>query len=180
MKCVKRIVRAVLAMSFVASAAACTKTQAKTPDQVVVLNTPAPPARVTIPVEIHQPEPEPAPAPPTAASVPPPAKPRTEPAARPTTPAAVLPATEMPSAPVLQTTVDVGALEQRTQGLLKEAQGNLDRTRYSDISLQARAQYDLAKSFIRTAFRALRDKNYTYAEYLAAKAAAIAKELAKG
>lgn len=180
---VKLLARVTLAILSIASLAACSKVQARTPEQVVALNTPPPPARVTIPIQLPDPEPEPSPAPPTAAATPATTtRPRSESTtAKPATPPASPPAAETPPAgPVLQTTPNTGALAERTNGLLKEAQTNLDRIKYSDISVQARAQYDQAKSFIKTAGRALHDKNFTYAEYLAAKAAAIAKELAKG
>ena len=91
-----------------------------------------------------------------------------------------------PPAPVetpavaLQTTADVGPLEQKTNGLLFEAQQNLDRVKRKDLGQQARAQYDSAVSFIKSARSALVVKNYVFAEQLATKALAVAKELAKG
>ena len=178
-------VRLMCVVWLIASLAACSKAQART-EPLMALNVPPPPARVAVPVQIHEPEeapsPEPAPlvAPPAA-----PARPRTEagpgrgserPAITPPAPANPI---ETTVPPVLQTTANVGALEQKATTLLNQAQGNLDRVNYRDLGVQAREQYDRALGFIKNARGALRIRNFMYAEQLAAKAAAVARELVK-
>jgi hypothetical protein len=155
--------------------------QAKTPaapTPVVALDIPTPPARVTIPVELPDVEP------PTNAQQPAasPARPRADSSAapRPAPPPAPTPAPTESPAPVLQTTTDTGGQERKTQSLIDEAARNLENVKYRDLSPQAKAQYDSAVSFIKNARVALRNKNYMYAEQLAMKAAAVARELVKG
>jgi hypothetical protein len=165
------------------TAAGCARMQARTP-QPVAMSVPPPPPRVAIPVVLPEPWVEP-PAPPAAEPTEP-ARPRVDAPSRsadrpqPAPAPPVTAAAPEPPAPVLQTTTNVGALEQRASRLLREAEGNLDRVSYRDLNLQARAQYDRAIGFIRNARSALNVKNYNYAEQLAAKAAAVARELIKG
>ena len=170
-----------LAIAASAGLVACTKAQARTPTAQVALAIPLPPPRVMIPVELSAPEPPP----PPPAPVPEPDRTRAERSttARPgdkpvTTPAPVI--AESPSAPVLRTTADVAALEQRTAGLLQEAESSLGRVKYADLGSQAKEQFNSAMSFIRLARGALRVKNYMQAESLADKAAKLARELVKG
>lgn len=173
--------RLVVALAGCVAAVACAKTQARTVPSVALV-TPAPPARVAVPVPLPEPEappatPVPTPEPATRPREAPP--PRTErPAAAAPAPAAPAPAADAPT--VLQTTGDATAFEQRTRTLLDEAQRNLDRVKRETLGASARAQYDSAESFIRSAHQALRIRNYLYAEYLATKAAAVARELVKG
>lgn len=166
------------------AAAGCARPQARTPEAVIALEIPPPPARVPIPVIL--PEPEDAP-PETVADTPAPTPPRSrEPntAARDRAPAAnttpPVPPETPSTGPVLQTTTRIGEVAQKTLGLLAAAQRDLDRVGYSALGANARAQYDLAQSFIRQAKSALSIKNYNYAEQLADRAAAIASQLVKG
>ena len=175
------ILNAALVAALVTTAAACRKVEAKTPaapPPVVALDIPAPPARVTIPVELPDVEPPPNAQQPAARPLPP----RTDNSAapRPTPPPAPAPAPSEGPAPVLQTTTDTGGQERKTQSLIDEAARNLENVKYRDLSPQAKAQYDSAASFIKNARLALRNKNYMYAEQLATKAAAVARELVKG
>jgi hypothetical protein len=175
------IVSTALVAVLVTSAAACRKVQAKTPaapPPVVALDIPTPPARVTIPVELPDVEPPPNAQPPAAS----PSRPRADNSAapRPAPPPAPAPAPTEGPAPVLQTTTDTGGQERKTQSLIDEAAHKLENVKYRDISPQAKAQYDSAVSFIKNARVALRNKNYMYAEQLAMKAAAVARELVKG
>jgi hypothetical protein len=168
-----------------AGVSGCAKVQARTPTPppVVALAIPAPPARVTIPVDLPEPEPAAASAAPTSA----PARPRPDASGgrTPDRPAAAAPAppppvTEPPSPnTVLQTTADTSALEQSTASLLAEAQRNLNGVRYQDLNQQAKAQFDAARSFIKNAQEAVKSKNFMYAQQLASKAAAVARELSK-
>jgi hypothetical protein len=157
--------------------------QARTPPPVV-MHVPPPPPRVAIPVSLPEvpvvePEPEPPPAPP---ATPPRSRPDSTPPrtiiekAPPPTPAA---SAEAP-APVLQTTTNVGALEQRASWLLQEAERNLKSVNRAQLVPQERAQFDRAMSFMRNARGALQIKNFNYAEQLAGKAASLARALIKG
>jgi hypothetical protein len=155
--------------------------QARTPPPVAML-VPLPPPRVAIPVSLpEQPIVEPEPEPPTAAPTAP-ARPRpdTVPARtveKPTPPPAPT-APETP-APVLQTTVNTGELEQRASWLLGEAEKNLERVNRGQLIPQERAQFDRAMGFIRNARNAIQLKNFNYAEQLAVKAASLARALVK-
>jgi hypothetical protein len=172
---------AAVAAALVTTSTACRKVQAKTPaapPPVMALDIPTPPARVTIPVELPDVEP------PTSAQQPAarPSPPRTDNSAAPraTPPPTPAPAAAEGPAPVLQTTTDTGGQERKTQSLIDEAARNLENVKYRELSPQAKAQYDSAVSFIKNARLALRNKNYPYAEQLAMKAAALARELVKG
>jgi hypothetical protein len=179
---VRLFTRGLVAIVASASLAACTKAQARTPAPQVALAMPVPPPRVTIPVELPEPEPvAAAPAPTPEPSPVRPDRPITRPtnSGAPTSPATVI--AESPTAPVLRTTTaDVAALEQRTNGLLQEAESSLGRVKYADLRDQAKEQFNSALSFIKLAKGALRVKNYMQAESLANKAAVLARELVKG
>lgn len=160
--------------------AACAQSQARTLPPVV-MHVPPPPPRVAIPVSLPEPIEEPEAAPPTTAPASPARPPRETPprtAERPAAPAPPAAAPETPTA-VLQTTVNVGALEQRASWLLGDAEKNLERVNRGQLVAQERAQYDSAMSFIRNARRALQNKNFNYAEQLADKAAKLARALVK-
>jgi hypothetical protein len=159
---------------------ACGKVQAHTPEPMPGLDVPAPPSRVVVPVTLDDPPP---PAPP-ATSTPPPPRSRETPQtpARPpdrTVTSAPPTATPAEPAPVLQTTSNVGELEQHARVSLAAAQRDLDRVDYRGLGANARDQYDSAKRFMRQADGALRGKNFTYAAQLADKAAALASLLVK-
>ena len=179
---VVRPLRLILLVVVAVGCAACSRMQARTPPPVAML-VPPPPPRVAIPVSLpEQPVVEPEPEPPAAAPTTPP-RPRTDTAPartveKPMPPPA--PATPEAPAPVLQTTVNVGALEQRATWLLGLAEKDLERVNRGQLAAQARAQFDRAMSFIRNARSALQIKNFNYAEQLAAKAASLARELVKG
>jgi hypothetical protein len=160
--------------------AACSRMQARTLPPVA-MNVPPPPPRVAIPVSlpeqpVTEPEPDPPAAPPAT-----PARPRTEtapprtviepkPSAAPATPEGPTP---------LQTTANVSALAQRATWLLGEAEKALERVNLAQLVPQERAQYHLARGFIRNARNALQLKNFTFAEQLADKAAKLARALVK-
>jgi hypothetical protein len=161
---------------------ACGRMQARTPPPVAML-VPPPPPRVAIPVALPEPPVvEPEPAPPAAAPAEP-TRPRTDSAPpRPTdkpTPPPTPAAPETPTA-VLQTTANVGAIEQRASWLLSQAEKNLERVNRGQLAVQARAQFDAAMGFVRNARAAMQRKNFNYAEHLALKAARLAQELVKG
>jgi hypothetical protein len=177
-----RALRIASAMLLLAAAAACSKAQARVPVPVTALDTPAPPERVLIPVVLNAPvepppaEPEPEP------ETPPPTRPRPSAAntSRPPASPEAAPAPGAPAQPVLRTTTDVGAAEERIRTFIAEAEQNLNRLRVNELSAQARAHYDAARGFIRQANDALRVKNYMHAETLAKNAAVLAGQLVKG
>jgi hypothetical protein len=178
---VRRSLHVVAVLAAAAGVAGCARTQARTVPQVAML-VPPPPPRVAIPVSLPEPAVEPEEAPPEPA---PPAPPptRTETPAprtvidRPSPPPAA--ATDAP-APVLQTTPNVGALEQRVTWLIGDAEKNLERVNRGQLGVQARAQFDRAVSYIRGARNAMQIRNFNYAEQLADKAARIARALVPG
>jgi len=92
-----------------------------------------------------------------------------------TTPAAAVGA----PAPSLQTTANVGELEQKIRALLTRAARDLEKIDVRTLGTAARAQYDDAKRFAEQAEAALKVKNLAFAEQLADKAATLAGLLAK-
>jgi hypothetical protein len=79
----------------------------------------------------------------------------------------------------LQTTPNLGQAETRIRGLLANASRDLNRIDYRALSVDAQAQYDIAKRFTEQADEALKTKNIVFAEQLADKAAALAAQLLK-
>lgn len=138
------------------------------------LNAPEPPARVVVPAP-EQPTLPPIEEPPPAAETT--AKPaRTAP---PRTAVATTPPTEPPPAsttppPVLQTSANPVEFERRVRAQLTLAQTNLAQINPRNLGVEARAQYDAARGFIRQAEDALKVKNLVYAGQLADKAATMA------
>ena len=176
-----RPLRLIVLVVVAVGCAACSRMQARTPPPVVML-VPPPPPRVAIPVSLPEPVVEPEPelpaATPTAPARP---RPETTPARtvdRPTPPPAPA-ATPETAAPALQTTANVGALEQRASSLLGQAEKDLERVNRGQLIPQERAQFDRAWSFIRNARNAIRNKNFSFAEQLSVKAALLARALVK-
>ena len=166
-----------------AGLSACARTQAQTVPPVTML-VPPPPPRVAIPVSLPEPAAEPEDAPPAPA--PPSTPPRTTRIDTPP-PRTVIDRPSPPPAaavdnpgPVLQTTANVSALEQRITWLLGDAEKNLERINRAQLAVQARTQYDRAVSFIRGARNAMQIRNFNYAEQLADKAARLARALLPG
>jgi hypothetical protein len=181
---VTSLARPVLALICIFGVTACARSRPALPGAVLALDTPAPPARVPIPVYLPEPE-EIAPPPVAAAPPPPQTRPRessstAKPTDKPPVTTPPVASTETPVPPVLQTTTNIGAVEQKTLALLADAQRNLDLVSYGSLGSEARAQYDRAQVFVRMARSALAIKNYVYAELLADKAASVARLLAKG
>ena len=173
--------RLALAALIPAGLAACNKVQAHVPGPVASLEMPEPPGRSLIPVELPE-YVEPVPAP-VEEPEPPPSTARPAVAVtRPTPPAATpaAPAPEAPPPPVLQTTSNTAALEQKIVQLLGSAQQNLKSVNFRDLSATGRAHYDRTRDFIRMAGDALKIRNFMLAEQLAIKAAAVADLLVKG
>ena len=93
-------------------------------------------------------------------------------------PPAAPPPTEEPPR-TLQTTANATQAEQRIRGLLANAGRDLGRIDYRALSVDAQAQYDIAKRFTQQADEAMKGKNIVFAEQLADKAAALAAQLLK-
>lgn len=167
-----------LSASILLGVSGCAKSPPRTPT-VTALAVPAPPARLLIPVtlpEYVEPEPEPvvvAPEPEPAR----PAPPRTADKPSETPPA---PAVDAPPPPVLQTTANPSAQEERITGLLGSAEQRLKTINFRQLTRAGQEHFRQAQSFIRMANEALRIKNYMYAEQLATKANTVAGLLIKG
>jgi hypothetical protein len=186
-----RFLRVVL-LAALAAAAGCAKTRASAQPGGPALETPIAPARVlSSPIEseptVTAAPPIEGPAPRTTPEAPRAAAPRPE---RPTPPpaaAAAEPSTPNPASPLpvdepprtLQTTANASVAEQRIRGLLANATRDLSRIDYRALSVDAQAQYDIAKRFTEQADEALKVKNTVFAEQLADKAAALAAQLLK-
>jgi len=94
--------------------------------------------------------------------------------------APVKPAADAPAPPPsLQTTANVGELEQKIRLVLDRAAHDLEKIDARTLGADARAQFDEAKRFAEQANAALKVKNLVFAEQLADKAAALAASLAK-
>jgi hypothetical protein len=62
--------------------------------------------------------------------------------------------------------------------LLRSASRDLNRVDYRGLTRGGREQYDQAKGFTEEAEKALRERNFVYAQTAADKAAKLASELA--
>jgi hypothetical protein len=176
----RRLNVAVLAVGL-AGAAACNKEiKPQLPTPVVFMETPPPPGRLFIPVELPEPAPPPPDTPEPPVPLPVPARPAPAAPARPVErPAAATPPETAP-APVLRTNDDTAGTERRIAQLIETAEQNLNKVNYRDLNPNARTQYDAARNFIRQAGDAMKVKNYTYADQLATRAATLAGLLIKG
>lgn len=157
----------------------CNKARPQLPTPLVLMETPPPPARLLIPVELPEPAPPEPEAPEPPAPPPTPARPvpaaTTRPTEKPTTP----PPAEATPPPVLRTAADTEAAERRVTQLLMTAQQYLGRISYRELNADARTHYDFATSFIRRAETALKARNYSFAEQLASRAVSVAGQLVK-
>jgi hypothetical protein len=68
--------------------------------------------------------------------------------------------------------------ERRITELLRNASRDLNRVDYRGLTRGGREQYDQAKGFTEEAEKALRERNFVYAQTAADKAAKLASELA--
>jgi hypothetical protein len=172
---------------LLSTALACTKPVVHAAPPVPGLIAPEPPDRLIVPTEVVVPDP-PAAAVPTPTT---PVKPTTVRSAasdRPSTPAppasvpaAAAAAESLPPSQVLQTSGNLAELEQRAQASITQVEQELNRIQASvqQLPANARAQYDAARGFVRSAKDALRVKNVVLARELADKAASLASQLAK-
>ena len=174
-----------LAMCALSAALAggCAKARAETVPDGPPLATPQPPSRVFAPIEeeplVSSPVAEApvAPAPRVPANTQParrtpppePEKPTPAPA-----PAASVEAPRVLSA--VSAPLDPEA-EKRINELLRSAKGDLSRVDYRGLTRGGREQYDSAKGFTEEAEKALKERNFIYAQTAADKAAKLAAEL---
>jgi hypothetical protein len=166
-----------------ALASGCAKARAETVPDGPPLATPQPPSRVFAPIEeeplVSSPVAEApvAPAPRVPANTQParrtpppePEKPTPAPA-----PAASVEAPRVLSA--VSAPLDPEA-EKRINELLRSAKGDLSRVDYRGLTRGGREQYDSAKGFTEEAEKALKERNFIYAQTAADKAAKLAAEL---
>ena len=192
------LLRLVVAALLGAGASACARTQARTQPEAPPLATPPAPPRVIVPIDSEpitssSPPADEAPARPPGSrgsgrAAPPRSElksdgPKPEPA-KPGESAKAESAAEPPRAAVeepvpprtLQTApaANAGEAEKKIRGQLTRAARDLNRVDYGALSVDAKAQYDTAKRFMRQAEEALKVKNFVFAENLADKAAALA------
>jgi hypothetical protein len=169
----------------------CFRAQARTAPDAPPLDVPPPPPRLVEAVEPNTPEPiglieEPAR---TA-----PARPRGTPAAQrpeppkqePPKPEPVqveVPKVEEPAKPQPAATLQMtptqreAELEREIRMLVARANTDLGRVDYGRLNSDARAQYELAKTFIRQADEAMKSRNLVFARTNADKAATLAAQL---
>lgn len=79
--------------------------------------------------------------------------------------------------PPLQTSANVAEVEKQARTLLQQATRNLERIDYRSLTADGRAEFDTATRFVRQAMTALQEKDVTFAEQLARKAATLAARL---
>jgi hypothetical protein len=165
-----------------ALAGGCAKARAETVPDGPPLATPQPPSRVFAPIEEEPLVSSPVADAPvaTAPRVPPPAPP-----ARRTPP----PEPEKPAAAAPQPTVEVPRVlsaasapadpeaERRITEMLRSATRDLNRVDYRGLTRGGRESYDQAKGFIEEAEKALKERNFVYAQTTADKAGKLATEL---
>ena len=179
-----KVPHAAAAVLIVAGVSGCHQAPPKLPPPMPALEVPLPPGRLIIPSPIPESKVEPTPTPVAPPPVRPPATtPTPHPAERSTPPPAPTPTPEPtppPSnAPVLQTTSDVIAIEQKAKAQLASAQHDLDKINPKTLGPDAKVQYDAARQYITQADDALKLKNYIFAGQLADKAAVLASLLVK-
>ena len=182
----------ILAFLACMAASACAHPQAKVAPPPPTLDVPPAPPRVVEATEVEIPQPvgpieEPVRSQPSrprpASGAPARSEPRSEPPrVEPPPVEAARPSEEplrQPPPATLQTTPSQrdGEVEGRIRALLARANANLRRIDYRALGAGARTQYDAARSFIRQADEALRERKLEFAASLADKAAALATEL---
>jgi len=180
--------RAFCVLSCAAVAGGCGKKHIQTVADGPALAMPAPPSRVFAPIEDEEPlastRPEqqrPAEAP-SAPQPPSPARRRPTPAEaerteQPPAPAPPAPTIEVPRELRAASSPTDADAERKIGDLIKRASTTLGNVYYQGLSPQRRELYELAKASITDAEKAMKERNYQYAETLADKAAKLATEL---
>jgi hypothetical protein len=178
--------RAWCVLSCAAVAGGCGKKHIQTVADGPALVMPAPPSRVFAPIEDEEPlastsQPTP-PTQPPSASPPPPRAPRPRPteerAEQPPAPTpAPTPAIEVPRELRAASSPTDADAERKIGDLIKRASSTLGNVYYQGLSVQRRELYELAKASINDAEKAMKERNYQFAETLADKALKLATEL---
>jgi hypothetical protein len=179
--------RAFCVLSCAVLAAGCGKKQIKTVADGPALAMPEPPSRVFAPIEDEEPlassaVPDASPARPPAAVNPtrPPSRPRpaeTERTEQAPPAPAVAPTPEPPRELRPASSPGDQESERKIGELMRRAQQTLNNVDYRVLSTGRRENYDQAKAMITEAEKALKERNYLYAETLADKAVKLATEL---
>jgi hypothetical protein len=166
-----------------AAAAGCAKASAQTVPDGPPLAMPQPPTRVFAPLEdeplVSSPVAETTAAP--APRVPPPPPARRQPQPEPEKPAAPAPA----PAPAAEQPRELRAASspadpestQRILEVLRNAARDLKSVDYGKLTRGGKESYDQAKGFAEEAEKALKERNFVYAQTAADKAAKLASEL---
>ena len=174
-----------LAMCALSAALAggCAKARAETVPDGPPLATPQPPSRVFAPIEeeplVSSPVAEAPVAPPPRVPATTQPRPRTPPPEPEKPTPAPAPAASVEAPRVLSAVsapLDPEA-EKRINELLRNAKGDLSRVDYRGLTRGGREQYDSAKGFTEEAEKALKERNFIYAQTAADKAAKLAAEL---
>jgi hypothetical protein len=185
-----QLLAAVALCAALASGAGCRRAQARTVPEMPALEVPPPPPRYVAPADaaVFEPIPlveVPVRTAPEAPPVVPPSLPRdavrVDPPKTEPVPEQPKPVEEVRSpATTLQTTTAdrEGVLERRIRASLKTAGDVLNRVDYRKLNADVQLQYDTAKSFMRQAEEALKNKNLVFAQTVADKAVALAGQLA--
>ena len=169
----------------------CHRAHAKTALESPPLDMPTSPPREVEPNEVEMPQPVPLPQEPARTAAPRlrpapvrearPEQPKPEPQKAEAAPVEPPKPEEPPKPPALLQTTPANTevdLERGIRATLIRAQTDLNRVDTGRLNADARTQYDTAKSFIRQAEAAVRDKNLVFAKTVADKAAVLAAQLA--
>jgi hypothetical protein len=171
------------ALLAASAASGCAKARAETVPDGPPLATPPPPSRVFAPLEDEPLVSSPVPETPAAPAP-------TVPVARPTPRRQAAAENEKPEpapppAPVVETReLRAASLpgdpesEKRILGLLQSASRDLKGVDYGRLTRGGKESYDQAKGFVEEAEKALKERNFVYAQAAADRAAKLANELA--
>jgi hypothetical protein len=169
-----------------AVASGCAKARAQTVPDGPPLAMPPPPSRVFSPLEeeplVSSPvaEASPAPAPRTATTAPPTRKPAPPEPEKPAAPAPPpVPSAEQPRQLSAASLPSDPESEKRIIALLNNAARDLKNVDYGKLTRGGKEQYDQAKGFAEEAEKALKERNFVYAQTAADKAAKLASELGR-
>ena len=181
--------RAFCVLSCAAVAGGCGKKHIQTVADGPALAMPAPPSRVFAPIEDEEPlastrpeqqrpaeapsAPQP-PSPPRRRSTPAESERTEQPAAPASAPA---PTIEVPRELRAASSPTDAEAERKIGDLIKRASSTLGNVYYQGLSVQRRELYELAKASISDAEKAMKERNYQFAETLADKALKLATEL---
>jgi hypothetical protein len=187
---VSLLIGAAAVSAFLALSGGCARAHAKASPDMPPLDVPAAPPRDVAPAGMEAPTPVPLPDEPARHTPerqrpqprpetprPEPPKPDTKPD---TPPEPTKPPDEAARPPSLQITPpgNEGEVEHTIRATMGRATTDLNRIDYRTLTVEARRQYDMAKSYVRRADRALQDHNLMFAKELADKAADLAVQLA--